>query len=108
MFIKHVPLVDAILQLSNSCVKSAYPMTFEKLGQVNYRVAFCFFIFISWLIDEKGLGFVLYYTDLKDTNVDGKILTIPGVRDRAYIQIGSLSCFFFARIVRKKKLLFIQ
>jgi len=44
---------------------------------------------------KKGLGFVLYYTELKDTNVDGKILTIPGVRDRAYIQIGSVSCFHF-------------
>jgi len=43
---------------------------------------------------NKGLGFILYYTELKDTNVDGKILTISGVRDRAYIQIGSvIICF---------------
>lgn len=37
----------------------------------------------------KGYGFVLYSTVLDDPNIDGKILSIPGIRDRGYIQIGS-------------------
>lgn len=32
---------------------------------------------------------VLYSTVLEDANVDGKILSITGIRDRAYVQIGS-------------------
>lgn len=38
----------------------------------------------------KGYGAVLYFTKLEDTNVDGKVLSIPGLRDRAYIQIGNV------------------
>jgi beta-galactosidase len=30
----------------------------------------------------------MYKTELKDPNVDGKVLSLPGVRDRAYVQIG--------------------
>ena len=39
---------------------------------------------------NKGYGAVLYFTKLEDTNVDGKVLSIPGLRDRAYIQIGNV------------------
>lgn len=31
----------------------------------------------------------MYSTVLDDPNVDGKVLSIPGIRDRAYVQIGS-------------------
>ena len=31
----------------------------------------------------------MYSTVLDDPNVDGKILSIPGIRDRGYVQIGS-------------------
>jgi hypothetical protein len=30
----------------------------------------------------------MYYTFLQDFNIDGKNLSIPGLRDRAYIEIG--------------------
>ena len=39
----------------------------------------------------KGYGFVLYTKILDDPNVDGLLLSIPKLRDRAYIQIGSQS-----------------
>jgi hypothetical protein len=63
--------VDAILELSSKCVDSKYPLTFEQLGQ--------------------GHGFILYKTTLDDPNVDGKILSIEGIRDRGYVQIGDVS-----------------
>jgi hypothetical protein len=31
----------------------------------------------------------MYTTRLSDPNVNGKVLSIPGIRDRAYIQIGN-------------------
>ena len=37
----------------------------------------------------QGYGVVLYATRLSDPNVNGKVLSIPGIRDRAYIQIGN-------------------
>lgn len=37
----------------------------------------------------KGYGFIMYSTVLNDSNVDGKILSVPGIRDRGYVQIGS-------------------
>lgn len=40
-------------------------------------------------LNIKGYGVVLYFRLLDDANVDGKVLSIPGLRDRAYIQIGS-------------------
>lgn len=66
-----MPLVDAILDFSEKCVSSADPLSFEKLGQ--------------------GYGFILYTTTLDDPNVDGKLLTIPGIRDRGYVQIGPVN-----------------
>ena len=33
---------------------------------------------------------MLYATTLDDPNVDGKILSIPGIRDRGYVQIGDV------------------
>lgn len=30
----------------------------------------------------------MYYANLDDPNVDGKIISILGIRDRAYVQIG--------------------
>ena len=67
----HIPLVDAIVEMSDQCVNTLNPLTFEKLGQ--------------------GYGFVLYIKKLDDLNVDGKLLSIPKLHDRAYIQIGSAS-----------------
>ncbi len=32
----------------------------------------------------------MYFATLEDPNVDGKVLSIPGLRDRAYIQIGNV------------------
>ncbi len=36
----------------------------------------------------------MYSTVLSDPNVDGKTLSVPGIRDRGYIQIGSVSSVF--------------
>ena len=44
------------------------------------------FNFLNFL---KGYGFILYTVILDDTDIDQKTLSIPGIRDRAYIQIGS-------------------
>ncbi|CAF0759614.1 unnamed protein product [Brachionus calyciflorus] len=65
----HVSLVEAISELSDRCINTEKPETFEKLGQ--------------------GYGFIMYKTVLDDPNVDGKTLTIKGIRDRGYVQIGS-------------------
>lgn len=35
MLLKHVPLIDAVNDLSYKCVHSKNPDTFEKLGQVS-------------------------------------------------------------------------
>ena len=35
---------------------------------------------------------------MDDPNVDGKILSIPGIRDRAYIQIGNEFIGFIYRV----------
>ena len=32
----------------------------------------------------------MYSTTLDDPNVDGMVLSIPGIRDRGYVQIGSV------------------
>jgi len=45
-------------------------LSFEKLGQ--------------------GYGFILYRTILDDANVNGKNISIEGIHDRAYIQIGEV------------------
>ena len=55
--------------MSSSCIKSESPQSFERLGQ--------------------GYGFILYSTVLKNLDVHGKILTIPGIHDRGYISIGN-------------------
>ena len=77
-FLKHIPLAEAVSLFSRKCVDSVKPQSFEKLGQ--------------------GYGFLLYTTILDDPNIDGKILSIPGVRDRAYVQIGSLSLGVIYRV----------
>jgi hypothetical protein len=64
----YVPLVDAIMQISNQVIKSLNPQSFEKMGQ--------------------GHGFVLYKTKLDNVDVHEKILSIPNLHDRAYVQIG--------------------
>jgi hypothetical protein len=38
----------------------------------------------------KGFGFVLYYTTLNESDVYNKVLSISGIRDRGYVQIGSV------------------
>ncbi|RNA22068.1 Beta-galactosidase [Brachionus plicatilis] len=65
----HVPLLEAINDLSYKCVDTQKLNTFENLGQ--------------------GYGFVMYRTTLDDPNVDGKILSVKGIRDRGYVMIGS-------------------
>ena len=35
---------------------------------------------------------------MDDPNVDGKVLSIPGIRDRAYIQIGTKFIGFIYRV----------
>jgi hypothetical protein len=52
-----------------------YPLSFEALGQ--------------------GYGFIMYTTTLDNPNVDGMVLSIPGIRDRGYVQIGSVGKFLF-------------
>ena len=42
----------------------------------------------------------MYSTTLDDPNVDGMVLSIPGIRDRAYVQIGSASVGVLYRILR--------
>jgi hypothetical protein len=39
----------------------------------------------------QGYGFVMYATTLDAFEVDGKVLSIPGIRDRGYVQIGDVS-----------------
>ena len=36
----------------------------------------------------------MYFTTLDDSNVDGKLLSVPGIKDRGYVQIGTV-CFLF-------------
>ena len=52
----------------------------------------------------KGYGAVLYSHALEDANVDGKILSIPGLRDRAYVQIGNTLgiLFYFLNLITNK------
>jgi beta-galactosidase len=64
-------LIDAITQFSGECFNLNYPSTFEMLGQ--------------------GYGFIMYSTQLDTLDVDNKVLSIPGIRDRGYIQIGNRS-----------------
>ena len=40
-------------------------------------------------LTEQGYGIVMYSTNLPTSNVNKKVLSIPGIRDRAYIQIGN-------------------
>lgn len=35
----------------------------------------------------------MYKTELDNPNVDGKILSIKGIRDRGYVMIGSVSIY---------------
>jgi len=73
----HSPLIDTIVRNSDRCIKSTYPKTFEELGQ--------------------GYGFILYTTTLSNPNVFGKVLSVPGIRDRGYVQIGPASVGYLAR-----------
>ena len=57
--------------MSDTCIATHKPLAFEQLGQ--------------------GYGFILYTTKLKDVDVHGRLLSIPNLHDRAYIQIGSRS-----------------
>ena len=84
--------MDAIVENSDKCVHSTYPLTFEELGQVwktlngwelfNKEVMFVFF---------KGHCFILYSITLKNTSLYGKVLNISKIGDRAYVQIGTVS-----------------
>jgi beta-galactosidase len=40
-------------------------------------------------LTEQGYGIVMYSANLPTSNVNKKVLSIPGIRDRAYIQIGN-------------------
>ena len=40
----------------------------------------------------------MYSTTLDDPNVDGMVLSIPGIRDRGYVQIGSV----YDKLLKKK------
>jgi hypothetical protein len=70
-FVKYVPLVKVVEDQTNKCVDSKYPLSFERLGQ--------------------GYGFILYKTLLDDADVNGKNISIDGIRDRAYIQLGDVN-----------------
>ncbi len=81
-------------------VKSRYPQSFEKLGQVcNFlrRTCEC----VSWQpMYFKGYGFLMYSAMLPGPDVDGSVLSIPGIRDRAYVHIGNVSLFVFDILFR--------
>jgi hypothetical protein len=64
-------LISVVNELSDTCVETEVPHSFEELGQ--------------------GYGFILYMTKLKDLDINGKILSIPNLHDRAYVQVGSRS-----------------
>ena len=63
-------MIDAIQNLSEKCIESKSPESFEKLGQ--------------------GYGFILYSTVLPSSLVNGMNLSIPGIRDRGYVSIGKV------------------
>lgn len=63
-----------------------YPLSFEALGQ--------------------GYGFIMYTTTLDNPNVDGMVLSIPGIRDRGYVQIGSVRIFLFASQFKISNIIF--
>jgi beta-galactosidase len=67
----YVPLVDVILETTDTCVKSLNPKSFERYGQ--------------------GYGFILYMKKLDNLDMHGKNLSIPKLHDRAFIQIGSVN-----------------
>jgi len=66
----HSSLIDSILALSDSCIKTELPESFEKLGQ--------------------GYGIILYSTTLKDIDLTKANLSIPGIRDRGYVVVGNV------------------
>ena len=76
-------------------------MSFESLGQVRNLIVAKINLFLInlqhsiLLTINKGYGFVMYTTYLDDPNVDGKLLSVPGIRDRGYVQIGSVSLLVF-------------
>jgi len=87
------------LKLSDKCVFSEKPLSFEKLGQVFIKCSVNFLLNFFLKLDfQKGYGFILYTTFLENTDIDQKILSIPGIRDRAYIQIGSKSLGVLYRV----------
>ena len=79
--------------MSDKCVNSEKPLSFERLGQVRYNFwdlkdkSYYYYYYFK----TKGYGFILYSTILDDADIDQKVLSIPGIRDRAYIQTGSVS-----------------
>jgi hypothetical protein len=93
-----VPLIDVIAQTSDSCINSLNPLSFEQLGQVNRKTFHLFQTFNSLLFHSiKGYGFIMYKTKLPSTSVDGQVLSIPKLHDRAYIQIGYSSIGVLSR-----------
>lgn len=48
-----------IADMSKKCYQTQVPQSFERLGQ--------------------GYGFIMYVVTLSDPNVDGKVLSIPGI-----------------------------
>lgn len=75
---KHAPLIDVIQNISNKCIKSDHPQSFEKL--------------------QQGYGFILYSTVLKDLDVHGKVLKIVGIHDRGYVLIGKVFRYLCIKI----------
>ena len=63
-------LIKSIQKLSDSCVQTELPESFEKLGQ--------------------GYGFILYSTILRDSDLTKANLSIPGIRDRGYVVVGNV------------------
>ncbi len=66
----HSNLVESIQTLSNSCIHTKKPESFEKLGQ--------------------GYGFILYSTLLNGADLKNANLSVPGIRDRGYVLIGNV------------------
>ncbi|CAF0809116.1 unnamed protein product [Adineta steineri] len=64
-------LLSYIQSHSPYCETSMYPKRFEELGQ--------------------NQAFVVYSTVLKDPEVQGKVLDLSGIRDRAYVLLGEKS-----------------
>lgn len=81
--------MDVILSTSSKCVKSDILPTFESLGQVIKNALYSSYKHRLILIfDSKGYGVILYSTDLRQFDLNNTMLSVSGIKGRAYVQIG--------------------